>query len=328
MSSDRGPAPLYAHVTGVLRRALQGGLLPAGTVLLEGPIATALHCTRNPVRRALQQLQDEGLVSRFAGRGYLAGPGADEPVRTALTPAMLGLGAAVPPLRKTPGWALIYDAVERDLVHLSVFGPHRINELELARHCRVGRLVARDVLLRLEHLGMLEKDAHQRWQLIALDRARIHHLFELRWLLEPAALRGAAPALAPGLLGQMTASLRQAMARYADLTRNDLDRLEQALHADLLARGPNRDLLHSLQRTRSVLTLSKHAIGVSAPKPRRDAFMAEHLAVLDALAAGDVAAAEDRLRAHLESACRKVVRRMEVVRASYPRPQLPYVAEG
>ena len=118
---------------------------------------------------------------------------------------MLGLRGPAEPLRKTPAWTRIHDAVERDLVHLSVFGPHRVNELELARHFGVGRMVARDVLLRLESLGMLEKDSRQRWQLIALDRARITQLFELRWLLEPAALRAAAAAAPAGVVAGMVA---------------------------------------------------------------------------------------------------------------------------
>jgi len=328
MTPDRASVPLYSHITELLRHALRRRSIAPGVVLLEGPIASALQCTRNPVRQALQTLEAEGRVSRFDGRGYLAGAAGVAPLRRALTPDMLGLRGPAEPLRKTPAWTRIYDAVERDLVHLSVFGPHRVNELELARHCGVGRMVARDVLLRLESLGMLEKDSRQRWQLIALDRARITQLFELRWLLEPAALRAAAAAAPAGVVEGMAGSLRQLMRQYASATRTDLDAQEQALHVELLSHSPNRDLLHSLQRTRSVLTLSKHAIGVSAPKPRRDAFMAEHLAVLQALAEGDVMEAEQQLRRHLEGACGKVVQRMEAVRAGYTRPALPYVAEA
>ncbi|WP_340522075.1 hypothetical protein [Cupriavidus necator] len=49
----------------------------------------------------------------------------------------------------------------------------------------------RDVLLRLESLGILEKDERQRWVVIPLDAQRIHDLYELRSLVKPAALRGA-----------------------------------------------------------------------------------------------------------------------------------------
>ena len=99
MTHHRVHAPLHTHVTEVLRRALQGGLLAPGTVLLEGPIAGALQCTRNPVRQALQQLLEEGLVQRFEGRGYLAGSANEAPLRLVLTPAMLGVQGAAAPLR-------------------------------------------------------------------------------------------------------------------------------------------------------------------------------------------------------------------------------------
>src|SRR5205085_1159986 len=183
---SEGPrqAPLYAMITRVLRKAITDGLLAEGAVILEGPVADILRSTRTPVRQALQDLEEEGLVSRFDGRGYVAGPAGVEPRRVSLTPEMLGIGDGAEPLRKTLGWEAIYDEVERDLVHLSVFEQYRVNEIELARHFGVGRMVARDVLLRLESLGLLEKDERLRWVVKPLDAERINHLYELRWLLE------------------------------------------------------------------------------------------------------------------------------------------------
>ena len=65
-------------------------------------------------------------------------------MRQPLTPAMLGLGDESEPVRKAQGWEHIYHAVEHDVVHLSVFGAYRLNEVELARHFGVGRTAARD----------------------------------------------------------------------------------------------------------------------------------------------------------------------------------------
>ena len=114
-----------------------------------------LGVTRNPVRQALRELENEGLVARFDGRGMLAGGASETPLRQPLTPAMLGLGDESEPVRKAQGWEHIYHAVEHDVVHLSVFGAYRLNEVELARHFGVGRTAARDVLLRLEGLGLV-----------------------------------------------------------------------------------------------------------------------------------------------------------------------------
>lgn len=320
-------APIYALITDMLRKAIHEGSIEEGTVLLEGHVADILKSTRTPVRQALRELEEEGVVSRFEGRGFLAGPAGALPRRVTLSSAMLGIDSSdEPALRKTLGWESIYDEVERDVVHLSVFDHYRINEVELARHFGVGRMVARDVLLRLESLGLLEKDDRLRWVVTPLDANRINHLYELRWLLEPAALRAAMAAAAPLEAKAMMDELRKAMRTYPDITRIALDKLEHDLHVRYLSKCGNKDLLQSLQRTHCILTLSKHVLGVSAPMPKRDPFMAEHMAVLRAVSEGDAEKAQELLRHHLEVSCTKVSERVALVRNHYPTPDLPYIA--
>lgn len=316
-------APIYARVTGMLRNAIGTGTIKPGTVLLEGHVAELLRLTRTPVRQALRELEEEGLVCRFDGRGFLAGPAGVLPRRVSLDVAMLGVASA-DPVRKTLGWESIYDAVERDVVHLSVFGHYRLNEVELARHFGVGRIVARDVLLRLSSLGLTEKDERLRWMVTPLDARRINHLYELRWLLEPAALKASMAGASEAGLHPMLASLRTAMQAYPDIDRTRLDQLEHDLHVDLLSRCPNPELLQSLERTRCVLTLSKHVLGESAPMPKHDPFMSEHLAVLTAVEQGDADEAQKLLRDHLQASCEKVTLRAAMVKASVATPTLSY----
>ena len=316
-------APIYARVTDLLRKAIQSGSIEEGTVLLEGHVAELMHLTRTPVRQALRELEDEGLVSRFNGRGFLAGPAGVLPLRIALDEAMLGVESAEP-VRKKLGWEAIYDAVERDVVHLSVFGHYRLNEVELARHFGVGRTVARDVLLRLENLGLTEKDKRMRWVVTPLDARRINHLYELRWLLEPAALGAIMDSTAETDLESMFKFLRKAMHAYPHINRTELNQLEHHLHVDLLARCPNQELLKSLERTRCILTLSKHVLGESAPMPKHDPFMAEHLEVLLAVAQGDADKAQKLLRDHLEASCEKVTLRAAMVKRSVATPSVFY----
>jgi len=325
--TKRGPRlPIYALVARVLRKAIQAGKIAQGTVLLEGPLAKILQVTRTPVRKALQTLEDEGAVSRFDGRGYIVGQADIAPKRIALDAAMLGVEGAQTPVRKPLGWQAIYDAVERDIVHLSVFDRYRVNEMELARHFNVGRVVARDVLLRLEALGLLEKDARLRWVTKSLEADRMRHLYELRWLLEPAALRSSAHAIPAAELQAMIASLHAAMTNYPNITRMELDQLEHDLHVRLLSRCPNVDLLRSLERTHCILTLSKHVLGKTVPMPTQDPFMSEHMAILMAIQQGALDTAQNLLRQHLEASCIKLVNRIEVVRQFCDTPALAYVS--
>lgn len=318
--------PIYALIADRLRQSIKKKLLSRGSVLLEGHVANLMNSTRTPVRQALQALEKEALVSRFEGRGYLVGPTGTLPRRITLSAEMLGIDSTEKSIRKSMGWEAIYNDVERDMVHLSVFGKYRINEVELARHFGVGRMVARDVLLRLESLGLLEKDERLRWVVTPLDAMRIKHLYELRWLLEPAALKSAMMSSSSAVTQGMIDNLRKAMQSYPEISRTDLDKLEHDLHVEFIAHCGNKDLLQSLQRTRCILTLSKHVLGVSAPMPKRDPFMAEHLAIFKAVVHYDMRKAEDLLRSHLEDSCLKVIQRVEMVKDHFPTPDFPYIA--
>ncbi|QJC56991.1 putative HTH-type transcriptional regulator LgoR [Polaromonas vacuolata] len=335
------PGPIYAEISHLLRRAIKSGLIEKGLVLIEGHVAELLGATRTPVRQALSALKSEGLISRFDGRGYTAGPAGLTPLRRELEASMLGITAARKPVRKLTGWQAIYETVERDVVHLSVFGDYRINEVELARHYSVGRMAARDVLLRLERLGITEKDERSRWRVTPLNDNRIEQLYELRWLLEPAALASAMTAstatkiqsqlqTSPEKVGSkdsksMMANLRKAIHSYPKVDRQALDELENDLHVDYLAQCPNKELLQSLERTRCLLTLGKHVLGKSAPMPPLDPFLAEHLAIFKAIDQQDSLKAQDLLRTHLEKSSRKVLLRAAHVRENFSNPKLSYI---
>jgi DNA-binding GntR family transcriptional regulator len=118
------------------------------------------------------------------------------------------------------------------------------------------------------------------------------------------------------------------MASYPNISRIELDRLEHDLHIGVLSHCPNADLLHSLERTRCVLTLSKHVLGESAPMPKADPFMSEHLGILEAVGKGEIELSEDLLRKHLESSCLKLIQRVATVRDTYATPTLPYIARS
>ncbi|TGV07367.1 GntR family transcriptional regulator [Alcaligenaceae bacterium 429] len=318
--------PLYVRVTQLLTLALKQESIPVGTVLLEGHIAELMRITRTPVRQALQALLQQGLVSKFEGRGVLAGPATSTPKRLNLTAEMLGLHELDPSVRKARSWETIYNEVEQDVVHLSIFDAFRLNELELARHFGVGRMAAREALQRLESLGLITKDERQRWNVIPLNRERMTHLYELRILLEPAALESAALHAPNELLQKMNQRLEQAMKRYPKLNRKTMDNLEIDLHVTLLSYCPNQPLLDSLKRTRSILTLSKHVLGAAAPMPTRDPFLSDHLQVIQYVANGDLAAAKEALIQHLTMSSAKAIERAEFVRKHMPTPTLPYAA--
>jgi DNA-binding GntR family transcriptional regulator len=211
------------------------------------------------------------------------------------------------------------------MVHLSAFGRHRINEVELARARGVGRQVARDALTRLEALGIVEKDERMRWTLVPLDEARMRDLHDIRVALEPVALVQAAPFIPPAARRAMTERLEEALALYPDLSVAAMDALETDLHVTCLGYCPNRELLIALRRARFMLNVSKHVIGVSHRLPSDEPFIAEHLAVFRALDVDDSGRAAETLRHHILVSLPKIIGRVGEIRQAH-RPETPAYA--
>jgi DNA-binding GntR family transcriptional regulator len=311
---DRTPA--YASITERLRHGIETGGLPEGTVLLEGPLASIFGSSRSPVKQALARLEEEGLLSRFDGRGLLVGK-AGEPKRLKITADMLDMDAeaALPP--KHFAWQSLYYDFEREVILRSVFGRFRVNELALARHFDVGRTVARDLLIHAQQVGIVTKGEKSHWWIIPLDEARFQDLYELRMLLEPAALETAIGAIPPKVLAGMAARLQDGINRSDDAGIAELDVLEGELHIDCLAYGGNPEIVEALKRTRCILVSGKHFQVALQRQPFFDSFMEEHLEIMQAMARQDVGSAKHLLKAHLQASSEKAAERLAAFRATH-----------
>src|SRR5215470_3164384 len=193
--------PVYRKIAAILDESIATGRLRPGTILMEGSLAALFGSSRTPVKQALTDLSDRGVIRRFDGRGFVVGN--SQPARRVhLTPELLGLDGANPELPRTWGWQRIYESVERELIFHSALGRFRVNEVELARYYKVGRTIAHDVLVQAQSTGLLAKDERLRWYVVPLDEKRVCDLYDLRELLEPKALAAGVGRVPPELLAE------------------------------------------------------------------------------------------------------------------------------
>ncbi|MEW6641789.1 MAG: GntR family transcriptional regulator [Pseudomonadota bacterium] len=321
----RRKQPAYALITETLARRIRTGDVPAGTVLSEPAIANLFGSSRSPVRQAFERLEGLGLVRRFDGRGVIAGRRRAEPKRTAVTPQMLGLAEGQPETLRGDGWDALYYELERDIIYRSVFGRFRVNELALARHFRVGRTVARNLLLRGQAVGLLEKGPKAHWYVVALDDSRLRDIYELRLSLEPPLIASAAGKIPRDALDAMAARLRATIAARPHVSIAELDQLEHDLHIRCLGYGKNREMVEALKRTHCSFVIGKHIQLALAKRPQIDPFMDEHLPIVEALLRGDGAAAAAALRRHLDLSQVKLVRWFAAFRALNLMTRVPYI---
>ncbi|MCF3933413.1 GntR family transcriptional regulator [Acuticoccus sp. M5D2P5] len=317
---------VYVSIAETLREAIAAGRLVEGTVLLERPLAEIFGASRSPVRQALRVLAEEGLVHPFAGRGLLVGRD-NAPVRVPVTREILQLRAQGPVVTKVPTWRSLWYDFEREVILRSVYGSGTINELALARRFDVGRTVAHDLLLHAQQVGIVFRDRRARWSIVQFDDNRLDNLYSLRLILEPVALRLAADRVPRARLTPMIENCRVLLEEPVGDARSALDRLEYDLHIECLEHSANAELPRALRVSNSMLIAGKHIqaevgqVG-TAPPP----MIAEHCAVLEALASGRVEHAVEQLAAHLESSRRRSEMRVAAFLARNPSYEIAYVS--
>ncbi|KAA1184440.1 GntR family transcriptional regulator [Rhizobium tropici] len=315
---------LYEELHGRLRAKILAGAVPDGLVLTEAAVAGLVGSSRAPVRQALQLLLKDGLIARFDGRGFIVGTPGMPPKRVKLGNYLSNLFEEDSG-RPAFAWQALYEDVERIVVHRSFFGRYRINENELARHFGVGRGVARDVLLRLETLGIAEKDDNFRWSIVPLDAQRIRDLYEVREQIEPVALASALDGLSRDHVDVMLARLSQALADYPDVSASTMYELELDLHLRSLQACPNKEFLSILKRTHCILTLSKHIVGSRIKRPDYEPFLAEHACVFEMVQKRDEKGLRKAMRDHISNSQPSVQTRAAYIREHYQPDEYSFI---
>lgn len=316
--------PRYELIARVLRENILAGSLIEGFVLLEGPIANVMQTSRVPVQTALRQLLDEGLIHRFDGRGYLVGNGAPgvTPIRRDIRELDLLIPQEVDEALQTRGtWRHVYDEIEEEVASCQIFGEFRIVETELADYLGVSRTVVRDVLARLQERGLIRKSPASHWIAGPLTARTVREKFELRGIVEPAALRLAAPYI-----------------RYAEvdalLERIDTDpsitpqELGDAVLEHCIAQAPNAALVEMIRGNRLLLSAVDRAL-IRLGLPRDEDTIEQYQTLLALMSRHPIDSACEYLREHLSITARRYLARMKIVAvipeggafASYLSPQ-------
>lgn len=300
--------PRYELITRVLRSNIQRGSLPEGLVLLEGPIAAVMQTSRVPVQTALRQLMAEGLVHRFEGRGYLVGAEGRgiAPLRRDIREFTLAIPEAVDDALQTRGtWRHVYEEVEEQVASCQIFGEFRIVETELSDYLGVSRTVARDVLARLQERGLIRKSASSHWIAGPLTARTVREKFELRAIIEPAALRMSAPYIRYAEVER----LLELIDSGATLTSESLS---DALVEFCIAQAPNTTLVEMIRSNQLLLSSVNRAL-TSLGLPNDEATIDQYRTLFDLIATHPIDSASEYLRDHIQIMAQRNLARMKIV---------------
>jgi len=313
----------------LLRRHIEKRVFPDGLVLGEASIAKALDVSRTPARIALEQLASEWLVLRFRGRGlivsYTGRPVA--PIRRDLFEAGMTLTEADRDAFGLSGASdRIYPLVEATISSCVAFGGFAIDRPAMAAHHNISPTLAHVILTRMEAIGLVRQDKQGRWFADKLTPEQVAEHYQMRQLLEPEALVCAYPHLDMERVIAARDRLKALVAR-GSATPAELNQIERDIHIDIIHACPNTQMVRVIRDSQRSLIATGHTLERYGPVPDMKLAFAEHLAVLDALVAGDVDGAAEALRLHLKRAEGSTVPRIAnlapLERGRYPAYLLP-----
>jgi DNA-binding GntR family transcriptional regulator len=189
------------------------------------------------------------------------------------------------------------DQLRAEIVSGRLLPNERLVEADLTRRLGVGRTAVRTALARLEHEGLVELEPHRgaRVRLVALPEAV--EILEARAVLEGLSVRRAAANATEADIADLRAILAE-MRRLLDA--GDLLKASDAnavLHQRLREMGGHATADRLISGLRSQLV--RFAYRTILVPGRSAQSLAEHTAIVEAVAAGDPDAAEAAMRTHL-----------------------------
>ena len=280
-----------AQVNGLLTRLQAGDTAALGS---EAALAAEMRASRTTVRAVLSHLETLGVI---------AWQGRDKRLLRAPHP---GDFFDVEETRSTHDlirhrfleWVLQGDVAPGTL----------LNESRLARQFGLPLSSLREFLIRFESFGLIEKQRNRHWLLKGFTREFVDEIFEVRRMFERRALSRLVADPDPVLLRRLVQTRTDHLAIIQGGPREALGfpALDARFHALICAGARNR-FVSDFSTTISIIVHYHYLWNKKDEADRNLGAAREHLAILDAVLAGDGSAAGAGLDRHLDTAYRTLL---------------------
>jgi DNA-binding GntR family transcriptional regulator len=208
-------------------------------------------------------------------------------------------GMPVEPLRRAlPLRDRIHEHMRAAILSGELAAGTPVVEADLALRFGASRTPVREALRRLESEGLLQPRGQRGSVVRALDPDEVDCVFEIREALESLAARRAARSISAAALDELRAHVAGMRAALDD--PHAMERSDTAFHDTILASAGGERLRKMLGDVHEELILNR-LLSLTATDRRRET-IAEHEAILVALAAHDEEAAARLSAAHIAAA--------------------------
>jgi DNA-binding GntR family transcriptional regulator len=279
---------LTAQLASQILDHIRANQLPRGQHLPSQLLADALRVSRAPITSAFKFLESMGVVRFEANRGYFLARDAED---------LRGLKLLV---NEDGDEDDSYFEIAED--RLSGKLPAQVTENELMRIYNLPRGRVLKILNRVAQEGWIERLPGHGWEFrpTLTSRDSYEAAYRFRATIESAAVLE--PTFQVDQNAFRLARERQQMLLDSGLerfSRADLFKINSEFHETIVACSRNEFFLDSIKRINRLRRLIEYRV---LDRMRLTRQCQEHLQILDALEAGDVAQASESLRQHVEGA--------------------------
>jgi DNA-binding GntR family transcriptional regulator len=211
--------------------------------------------------------------------------------------------------RKVTDW--VYEELKNAIVDLRLAPGEPLREATLAERLGVSKTPIREALTRLEQEGLVETTSFKGAVVTGYSRQDLLDIYELRELLENAAVRAAAQSMSDEGRARLDRISRESRRLLGGKDQSELAALLTEFDAVLFDQVRNHRIQVLIENLRDHLT----RIGqLTAEIPGRiDASVDEHEKIVEAIAARDPELAEQYMREHIRSVRDDQLRALEEV---------------
>ncbi|WP_184054895.1 phosphonate utilization associated transcriptional regulator [Paraburkholderia sp. MM5384-R2] len=202
-------------------------------------------------------------------------------------------------LRRHSLTTLVRDEIERHIVGGMLAPGDKLNEADWAARLQVSRGPVREAFRALEQAGLVRTEKNRGVFVRTVSLAEADEIYAVRAVLEEGACRMLASSIDAGKLAVLRDWVDAMRAALALHDHDAYARANVAFHDALVAAAGNTKLYDTYRRLVSELRLFRRAaLGVQADAMVRS--LAEHRAILTALASRDAEQAAQLMRAHVQ----------------------------
>lgn len=197
---------------------------------------------------------------------------------------MSELGELEPITRRSTA-AIIADQLRSAIMYGSLPPGSQLGEADLAAKLGVSRGPLREAMQRLVQEGLLRSERHRGLFVIDMDAADVRDVYQARLAIERAACQLIMQGNRGEALATLSAALEGILAAAASRDRIAMSDADQAFHQALVTCSGNSRLVRMAQTLLVETRMCLSALQAHYPEP--DELVAEHRALVDAIADGD-----------------------------------------